>query len=226
MYILRLSLVLLCLPFTWISSIRCRSLPFAKRYAIIQCWSKRILRLLNIELVVEQKEELPSDEPLFFVSNHQGTFDPLILVAGIPVAMSFVSKKENNKIPMISSVSKTLELIYFDRDDTSSAIHMLRESARYLKRKQNLLIFPEGTRSKGRMMLPMKEGAIKPAYLGKAAIVPITQVNTYDMMNVLKHHGTMKLVIHKPIPYEIYRKEDMGELCHRIQKIIQQELLK
>lgn len=222
MAILRIFIVVLCLPFIWISSVSCRKETFTKRYGIIQAWCRRVLRILHVPLIVDQKAPLPDDTPLFFVSNHQGTFDPLILVAGIPVPMTFVSKKENNKIPVISSISKTLELIYFDRDDTNSAIHMLRESARYLKRKQNLLIFPEGTRSKGRTMLPMKEGAIKPAYLGKAVIVPVTQVNTYDMKTAILHHKAIRLILHEPIPYEIYHSEDINDLCHRIQSIIQQ----
>lgn len=224
MYIIRLCVVIAILPVAWVATIRYRKLPFQERYAKIHRWSLRVFHLLHVPLHVTQKAPLPNDVPLFFVSNHQGTFDPLILVAGIQTPMTFVSKKENQRIPFISSFSKTLELIYFDREDTGSAVHMLRESARYLKRKQNLLIFPEGTRSKGKQMLPMKDGAIQPAYLGKAMIVPVTQVNTYDMWTAIRKREEIALVIHEPIPYENYRKIKREELCHQIQQIIEQEL--
>lgn len=220
MFIVRILMTISLIPFAWISSVRCRNLPFAERYRIIQRWSLRVLHCLGVPVVVEQKGKLPTDTALFFVANHQGTFDPLLLVAGIHTPLTFVSKTENKKIPVIASISKTLELIYFDRKDTGSAVHMLRESARYLKRRQNLLIFPEGTRSRGREMLPMKEGALQPAYLGKAAIVPVTQVNAYDMWNCIKHRQALKLIIHEAIPYADYRSLERKELCSQLQTII------
>lgn len=224
MFLLRWLRVICMLPFTWYDAICCRKESFSTRYSHLHSWCLKALHAFHIQLQVIQKEALPEDEPVFFVSNHQGTVDPLILVAAMSLPFTFVSKSENQRIPILSSWSKTIELIYFDRKDTSSAIHMLRESARYLKRKQNLLIFPEGTRSKGKDMLPFKSGAIKPAYLGKAWIVPVTQVHSYKFNQSIRKKATIKVILDKPIAYEEYCHIDIEELGIQLQNILQRNL--
>jgi 1-acyl-sn-glycerol-3-phosphate acyltransferase len=49
-----------------------------------------------------------------------------------------------------------------------------------------MLIFPEGTRSKGRGLLPFKSGAIKLATHSSATIVPIAITGSYEVFE--KHH--------------------------------------
>lgn len=224
MFLIRWLHVVGMLPRSWYDALHCRKENFAKRYEHLHTWCVKALQAFHIELEVIEETPLPKDVPIFFVSNHQGTADPLIIVAAINTPMTFVSKVENQRIPILASWSKTIELIYFDRKDTNSAVHMLRESARYLKRKQNLLIFPEGTRSKGREMLPFKSGAIKPAYLGKACIVPVTQIHSYDFNKSVRKKAKIQVILGKPIPYEEYRHKDMEELSAELQGILQQNL--
>lgn len=221
MIIFRCIMLACLLPFTWISSFACRKADFSIRYKRLRGWCLRVLKVCNINMDVYQLGDVPETEPVFFVSNHQATGDPLIIIAGLPTPFTFVSKIENKKIPILSSWAKSIEMIYFDRGDSNSAIHMLRESARYLKRKRNLLIFPEGTRSMGKEMLPFKAGAIKPAYLGKAWIVPITQINSYSLWELMKKGGTLRMVIGKPIPFEEYKKIGMEELSEQLKETIQ-----
>lgn len=212
-------------PFSWVDAIRCRKLDVAIRYLHMQKWCHRILRACKVTLDVVETAPIPQDVPIFYVSNHQGTLDPLMIVAALKTPMTFVSKVENNKIPVISSWAKSIDMIYFDRDDSNSAIHMLRESARYLKRGQNILIFPEGTRSKGETMLPFKSGAIKPAYLGKAVIVPVAQVNVYDGENVVKRGGTIRIVLGTPRTFEAYKPLELEELSNQLHDEIQELVL-
>lgn len=224
MFLIRWLHVLAMLPCTWYDALHCRKESFAIRYAHLHRWCLKALHAFHMQVEVIQEAPLPHDEPIFFVSNHQGSGDPLFLVAAIDTPFTFVSKVENKRIPILASWSKTIELIYFDRKDTNSAVHMLRESARYLKRKQNLMIFPEGTRSKGKEMLPFKSGAIKPAYLGKAWIVPVTQVHSYHLNQSIRKQALIKLHIAKAIAYQDYRHKDIDELSIELQSIIQQNL--
>lgn len=224
MFFIRWIHVLGMLPKTWYDALHCRKEEFPLRYAHLRTWCRKALQAFHIQLEVIEEAPLPKEEAIFFVSNHQGTADPLILVAAISTPFTFVSKVENKRIPILSSWSKTIELIYFDRKDTNSAVHMLRESARYLKRKQNLMIFPEGTRSKGREMLPFKGGAIKPAYLGKAWIVPVTQLHSYDFNASIRKKATIKVILGKPIAYEEYRHKDIEEFSKELQEILQHNL--
>lgn len=224
MSIIYLLHLLWLVPASWIDCFLVRSKPFEVRYAHIARWSQRFFKHLHVKLQVEMEEELSKNVTYQFVSNHQSFFDLLMLVAGIPVPFTFVSKKENQKIPYLSSWSKNLELIYFDREDQSSAVHMLRESTRRLKAGQNVLIFPEGTRSSQSQMNEMQPGSIQPAFMAKCPIVPIVLCNSFAYKTLLKRHGTFLMKIQKPIPFEEYKPKKAAGLTIELQASMQQSI--
>ena len=139
----------------------------------LEKWSRFILKYLGYDLSVKGIETIPKGETIYFVSNHQGTLDPALVLASCPVHLAFISKKENETMPIFGRWARNIGTIHFDRESREGNVHMLREAARELKQKKNLLVFPEGTRSKGDTMNEFKAGALLPAYLSKATIVPV-----------------------------------------------------
>lgn len=205
MYLLRSICLLWYVPLSWMDALLVRKKPLEERYARMATWSKKMMGIFHIQMNVVQEEELPSDGPILFVSNHQSEFDMLMLLAAIQVPYTFISKVENKKALYIGSWSKSLEVLFFDREDRTSGIHMLREAARRLKEQKNLLIFPEGTRSKGHVMHEMQAGSIQPAFMAKAYVVPVVLLNSYTYMDIIKHKGTCHMHILKPIPFAEYK---------------------
>lgn len=224
MMIFRCIKVLCLIPFAWIDAFLVRSKPFDIRYEHIQRWCKRIMKAFKIELEVIQNTSLPTDKTILFISNHQSMFDLLMLEAGISVPFTFVSKVENKKIPILNSWAKSLELLYFDRNDQSSAIHMLRESVRRLKSNQNLLIFPEGTRSLGSQMHEMQGGSIQPAYMAKTCIVPVVLVNSFEYRKLLKKGGKLTMVIGDAVNNEDYKADKANVYITILQKYMESNL--
>lgn len=197
---------ILIIPLIWIQSIICTHKTLKQRYLIIQKWSRFLIRYLGYDLTIEGVENIPNNEAVYFVSNHQGTLDPALIVASSPVPVSFISKKENEKLPIFGCVAKNLETIHFDRDSREGNIFMLREATRYLKAGKNLLIFSEGTRSKGDEMNEFKIGSLQPAYLGKATLVPVTLNNAYCIDDKKDKNKHLKITYGKAIPYEEYKQ--------------------
>lgn len=197
------------LPFAWIDGIRVRNKSFDIRYKQLQKWSYRVIHALGLTLKVEGVDLLPQDEPFLLVSNHQGTLDPLILVAGCPLPMSFVSKTSNGKLPILGRWMKNIDVILFDRDRRESNIHMLREATRYLKDGRSLLIFPEGTRAMGPQMNEFKVGATQPAHLAKVKIVPVTLNNAYVLD--VKHPTSKQLTLTFQAPIEVEQQQTMTQ---------------
>lgn len=221
MYIIRCLRLLWLIPISWLDAILVRKKPFEERYAHMVKWSYKFLSAFKMKLEVEQTAPLPEDAAILFVSNHQSEFDMFMLFAGINYPFTFISKVENKKVPYVGSWSKTLELIFFDRDDQGSAIHMLREAARRLKSKKNLLIFPEGTRAKGTQMHEMHAGSLQPAYLAKSYIVPVVLVNSYKYLDLIKHKGSCKVRILKPLSFQEYKAEKAENLIKVLQEQMQ-----
>ncbi|MEG0404162.1 lysophospholipid acyltransferase family protein [Anaerorhabdus sp.] len=208
---------------TWFSAKKVEHKSFSIRYQTTRECCLEFLRIVKTP-VLSNDVDLPNGAVLF-VSNHQGTMDPLIIVAAIQKPTTFISKKENKKIPVINTWARILDLIYFDRNDQSSAIKMLREASRWLKDGNSVLIFPEGTRSKCKTVNTFHEAALKPAYLGKASIVPITLHNVFEDFNNIKTKTPYRVTIGKPLLYEDYKDKDLKELAKYLHDEIKKPIL-
>ena len=224
MFILGCLRMLYLVPASWLDAFLVRKKPFEERYAHMKKWSKRIIKAFHCRVCIDAQGAIPQEGPLLFVSNHQSAFDMLLQMSIITTPFTFISKKENEKLPYVANWSKTLELIYFDREDRASAIHMLRESARQLKSGRNLLIFPEGTRARDGKLLELQAGSLQPAFMAKATIIPMVLVNSYDFKHVLLHGATFQVKFLKARSYEEYRKEKAEGLCTILQEEMQEAL--
>ena len=212
------------IPAAWLHMLTLKNKPLDKRYKEVRKWSKRAIKVLDYNLEIEGLENIPDDGPLYFVSNHQGTLDPVLIVSSMPKVISFISKKENEKMFLFGRMAKLIDTIHFDRNTREGNIFMLREAIRYLKEDKNLLIFPEGTRSRGDKMNPFKEGALKPAYLGKATIIPITLNNSYCIDDKKNKNKDLKITYGKPITYEEYKDIDILDLSNRLHSEIESKI--
>lgn len=211
-------------PASWIDTLLSRKKPFEERWERMHRWCLSFFRHLHVGFEVAMEEPLPEGAHIQFVSNHQSFMDLFMLAGGLPVPFTFVSKKENAKIPYLATLSKSLELIYFDREDQGSAIHMLRETTRRLKAGRNVLIFPEGTRSADHQMREMHAGSIQPAFMAKCYIVPVVLKNSYDYKRIIKQGGTFQMSIGKAIPFEEYKPLKADGMIKVLQEKMEKQL--
>ena len=109
-------------------------------------------------------------------------------------------------MPIFGRWARNIGTIHFDRESREGNVYMLREAARELKQKKNLLVFPEGTRSKGDTMNEFKAGALLPAYLSKATIVPVALKKAYTLDISSDHTKQLEIEYGKPIRASEYKK--------------------
>ena len=207
-------------PFIYLQSFKVRKADFKTRFICLQKNCQRLLRAMGIELEVECSALIQVEEAYYLVSNHQGTLDPILIMASSPFPHSFISKKENLKIPVVKTWGKLIEFITFDRTNFEQNVAMLRQATRFLKEGRSLLIFPEGTRSRGKELLPFKEKALSPAYFSKRGIVPLSLKNAY----LLDHFGFKRTKItmtyHAPLSYSELSQITYLECANTLSKII------
>ncbi|MFV0379812.1 MAG: lysophospholipid acyltransferase family protein [Anaerorhabdus sp.] len=217
--------MLFVLPVAWFSAIFVRNKTIEERYKKARNWSMFIINYLGYNLATFGVENIPYGEAVYFVSNHQGTLDPALVVASCPFATAFISKQKNLKLPVFGSWAKTIDVIHFDHTSRKGNISMLRSAAERLKKNRNLLVFPEGTRSKSDKMNPFKEGALQPAYLAKATVIPVTLNNAYCIDDKKDSNKNLGITYGKAFRYEEYKdynhKEFSDILYSEIKKHIE-----
>ena len=121
------------------------------------------------------------------VLNHQGIIDICYFEAYYPWDICWIAKKELGDIFLYGHLLKAPRMIFVDRENKKSLIHLLRESKKKLDEGRILAIFPEGTRSKGgRDLLPFKDGAKMLIEKYKLKIQPMVVINTRKLFDASK----------------------------------------
>lgn len=109
--------------------------------------------------------------PCVLVANHVSYFDPLI-IAGLSPCTA-VAKREVSGWPCIGELCRRLGVLFVDRDDRVSGARTLRAALRLLEQGVSVLVFPEGSTTRGDRVLPFKRGIFGAAQLAGVPIVPV-----------------------------------------------------
>lgn len=133
------------------------------------------------------------------------------MVGACPLPLSFVPKKENEKIPVLDRWASNICTIHFDRESREGNITMIRRALRRLKEGKNLVIFPEGTRSRGDEMVPFKVGSLQVTLMSKVDIVPLT-LNSAYCIDVNSKNKTISIHFGEIIKYDDYKNLSGAEL--------------
>lgn len=128
-------------------------------------WAGRLLPALGVDLTIEGN--LRMDQPLW-VANHLSWVDPVILMALRP--MGTIAKGEVQGYPLLGSWARKSGLHFVDRADPTSRAAALAAFRASLRQKRPMLLFPEGTTTRGERLAELHPGGLAAAYdLGLAA---------------------------------------------------------
>lgn len=109
--------------------------------------------------------------PCVLVANHITYFDPLVVASVLPLVA--IAKHEIASWPVIGELARRLGTMFVSRDDGYSGARCLREAARALTHGVSVLVFPEGTTTRGGRVLPFKRGIFGVAARARVPVVPI-----------------------------------------------------
>ncbi|MCJ8170932.1 lysophospholipid acyltransferase family protein [Clostridium botulinum] len=191
-------------------------------------WANFIVNGIGIKINKKGLENVP-DGPCLFVGNHQGLLDVPVVVSSLDKYVGFVAKKEMLKLKILTYWMKEMKCVFMDRQNVRAAVKTINEGVENLKNGYSMLIFPEGTRSRGENLGEFKKGSMKLGIKAGVAIVPIAINGTY---NVLEANGRkikaadVDLIICPPIYPNELSKEEQNNLSATIKDIIQKELEK
>lgn len=192
-------------------------------HAIPKKWSRMIMKLTGSKIEVKGQELIP-EGPVLFISNHEGDFDIPTLLGSIDKPFGFISKIEVKKVPILASWMEVMNCVFLDRKDRRQAIRSIREGAEILKQGHSLVIFPEGTRSKGGAMGEFKSGSFRLAKDAGVTIVPVCIEGTshvFEKNNRLIKPAKITVTICPPIEAHVHKEKDMKELALEVRSVIE-----
>lgn len=178
-------------------------------------WARAILWATGIRVEVEEVKPLEAEAPFLFVANHQNTVDILALAAGLPYPFGFVAKQELADVPMLGFALRNSASIFIDRSDPRRSLASMQEAGRRIRAGNSVLVFPEGARSYGPALLPLKKGAFVLAIEAGVPLVPVVLLDAYRLMDErvwAGRPGTVHLIVGRPLSTAGCRRRDVPAL--------------
>lgn len=195
--------------------------------SIVSKWAKDLLKLAGAEVTVIGAENVPPDRAVLFVSNHQGNFDIPILLGYVNKPKAFIAKIEMLKMPIIRNWMRQMNCVFMDRHNLRQSLRVMNEAGEYIKKGYSMVVFPEGTRSKGKTMGEFKAGSLRIATKANVPIVPVTIKGSYKLMeqngSIIKP-AEVEVVISEPIETYGLTNEQISGLHEKIRTIIASKL--
>ena len=152
----------------------------------------RLLWLLSIraEMPQEERDELAADTNSVIVINHRSHLDGFALMDVVPDAkeFTFAAKKSFFDALLTRTGFRSAELVEIDRASGSVALGTLSKAVREMDERRSVVLFPEGTRTKGESLGPFKAGAVLVARETGRTIRPIV---IHDSNQLLPRGKTM-----------------------------------
>lgn len=145
-------------------------------------WSKGLRARLGIEVRAQGFDHVDWSRPYVVMANHQSYLDVLALFSAMPRAFGVVAKKELFSIPFFSGVMRAIGCIPIDRENRADSVASLRDVAAEVGKGRTIAVFPEGTRSRGDHIQPLKTGSFHLARLARVPVLPVGISGSHALM--------------------------------------------
>jgi len=119
-------------------------------------------------LSVTQGEGMSQHRPTLYVGNHISYLDVFVLGGWLPGY--FIAKSDVASWPVLGQLAKLQNTLFFERNSKRAAAQ-ISIMEQHLKKRGNLILFPEGTSTYGTSVRPFKSSLFKAAELNDVDVL-------------------------------------------------------
>lgn len=191
-------------------------------------WIETVAAKGGLTYEVIGEENIPEGITYMVYSNHQSFADifSMLWLFKDHGPISFVAKNEWRKYKAVANAIENTRSVFLVRDNPREAIKAINDAKEVLDLGFNLVIFPEGTRSKGHQMGEFKAAAFKFAEKAKVPILPVTLDGGYKLFEETGSYQPthVKITVHPLVHIEEMSKQDQKKAAAEIEATIRNAL--
>jgi len=181
----------------------------------------RMAPLLGLKVELRSPSSQVTRQNCIYIANHQNNYDMVTAASMVQPRTVTVGKKSLLWIPFFGLLYWLTGNLLIDRENRSRAHGTISEIVRQIKKKNvSIWMFPEGTRSRGRGLMPFKMGAFYAAIAAGVPVVPICVSNTSNKIKLNRwSNGLVIVEVLPPVdtaPYSRDRVRELAEHCRTI----------
>jgi 1-acyl-sn-glycerol-3-phosphate acyltransferase len=130
----------------------------AWRTRLFRIWARSLARVLGMQSEVRGT---PPDPPFILVANHLSYVDVILLGSCLPCV--FVAKADLASWPLAGSLCRAVDTLFIDRASKRDIPRVMEQIDEILQDGRGVVVFPEGTSSKGDAVAPFRSGLLEAA---------------------------------------------------------------
>ncbi|WP_341261566.1 1-acylglycerol-3-phosphate O-acyltransferase [Morganella morganii] len=175
----------------------------------------KLSHVFGIKMVYRIPEEAKHYGSCVYVGNHQNNYDMITMSNAVQPRTVTVGKRSLIWIPFFGQLYWISGNILIDRSNRSKAHNTITQVADQIKKRNiSVWMFLEGTRSRGRGMLPFKTGAFHAAMAAGVPVVPVCVSTTQGRIKLNRwNNGVVIVEMLPPVDTSKYTREQVRELA-------------
>ncbi len=176
-----------------------------------------VAKILGLEVEIRIPDSAKNIGPVVYICNHQNSYDIFTVSGAVQRGTVSVGKKSLKWIPFFGQMYWLTGNILIDRKNKNKAMGTIDTTARKIREKKlSVWLFPEGTRSYGRGLLPFKIGAFRTAAKAEVPIVPVCASNSHKTIDLNRwNNGKMVIEFLAPITLSSEDKEKIRSVTNQ-----------
>jgi len=189
-------------------------------------FGRRVVDLLDIDLVAHGAERVPPGRAYVYMSNHQSHLDIPVLYATLPSpTIRMLAKKELFQIPLWGRGLRAAEFVEVDRGNHTRAVQSIEQAARLIRDGVSIYLAPEGTRSLDGRIGKLKKGGFHLAKETATPIVPVAIRGTIDILprGTKVMHSGKRVEVTIGAPIDVAARE-IPSLIEEVQRFFKQHV--
>lgn len=174
----------------------------------------KMSRIVGLKVTIRVPESVKNHGAAVYIANHQNNYDMLTTTGAVQPGSVTIGKRSLVLIPFFGLIYWLTGNILIDRDNKSKSKDTINQVSEQMREKNiGVWIFPEGTRSRGRGILPFKMGAFHTALQAGVDIIPTVISNTHEQVKLNRwDNGEVIVEVLEPIDITQYKKREIRRL--------------